>query len=364
MTMRAVLVLEDGTVFHGRTFGATGTIEGEVVFNTGMTGYQETLTDPSYRGQIVVMTYPMIGNYGVNTEDQEASTPHAHGLVVHEACRTPSNWRSQGTLADYMEAAHIVGIEGIDTRELTRRLRSQGTMRGVIAPADQPIERLVARAKAAASLSDQDLVAQVSVKEAFDFAPGDGPRVAVIDLGSKANIYRSLAQRGCGVRVFPARTAADDVLSWRPDGVLLSNGPGDPLAVPYAVETAQRLIGRVPVFGICLGHQVLALALGGTTYRLKYGHRGANHPVKDLETGRSYITSQNHGFAVSEEGLEERGLIVTHRNLNDGTVEGLRHKDLPVASIQYHPEASPGPRDSAYLFDRFVDSLRSPAGSA
>ena len=358
---RAFLALEDGSVYAGWSVGARVKVAGEVVFNTSMTGYQEMLTDPSYRGEIVVMTYPLIGNYGVNDEDLESEQPHPRGLVVSELCGSPSNFRARERLSDYLARHGVAGIEGVDTRALTRRLRERGTMRGVIAAGQVDPAFLVEEAKAAPDISSQDLVDEVCTRETYLFADGSGPRVTVVDYGVKANILRSLAERGCRVTVVSGRSGAAEVLATRPDGVVLSNGPGDPRSIPFAVEAVKELIGRVPLFGICLGHQVVGLAFGGEIYKLKYGHRGANHPVKETESGRVHITSQNHSFALREGSWSDPSLIVSHRNVNDGTVEGLRHRELPVWTVQYHPEASPGPRDSAYLFDQFVQGLSRPA---
>lgn len=358
---RAILALEDGSTYVGWSVGARGKAFGEVVFNTSMTGYQEMLTDPSYRGEIVAMTYPLIGNYGVNDEDLESLRPHPRGLVVSELCSDPSNFRSIAKLSDYLARHGVIGIEGVDTRALTRRLRERGTMRGVVATGEFDATTLVEEAKAAPDISSQDLISEVCTKEAYLFADGDGPRVTVVDYGVKTNILRSLAERGCRVMVVSGKSGAGEILATQPDGVVLSNGPGDPRSAPFAVEAAKELIGRVPLFGICLGHQILGLAFGGEIYKLKYGHRGANHPVKEVETGRVHITSQNHSFALREGSWSDPGVIVSHRNVNDGTVEGLRHRELPVWSVQYHPEASPGPRDSTYLFDRFVGALSRPA---
>jgi len=351
MAKRGYLALEDGTVLSGEPLGRVGEQSGEVVFNTGMTGYQEVLTDPSYAGQIVVMTYPLIGNYGVNAADCEARRSFVRGFVVHEACRAPSNWRQEKTLDEFLTDQGVVGLAGVDTRLLTRRLRRQGTMRGVIATNREDPGDLVEQARNSPSLSGQELVPQVAVREPFT-VPGPGPRVALLDFGAKENIMRRLQARGLEVVVMPPRTTAREVLALSCAGVVLSNGPGDPVDVPYAVATTRELLGLVPLFGICLGHQIMGLALGGTTYKLKFGHRGANHPVQDLESRRVYITSQNHGFAVAADSLHDP-VYVTHLNLNDRTVEGLAHRFLPVFSVQYHPEASPGPHDSDYLFDRF-----------
>lgn len=354
---RAVLALEDGSTFSGWSVGARGRTFGEVVFNTSMTGYQEMLTDPSYRGEIVAMTYPLIGNYGVNEEDLESVRPHPRGIVVSELCAAPSNFRSVEGLSVYLARHGVVAIEGVDTRSLTRRLRERGTMRGVLATGEVDVASLVAEAKAAPDLASQDLVGEVCTDEAYLFADGPGSRVTVVDFGLKRSILRSLAERGCRVTVVSGRSCAEEILATEPDGVILSNGPGDPRAVGSAVQTAKELLGRVPLFGICLGHQIVGLALGAEIFKLKYGHRGANHPVKEVETGRVHITSQNHSFAVKEGSWTDPAVLVSHRSVNDGTIEGLRHRELPVWTVQYHPEASPGPRDSVYLFDRFVESL-------
>jgi carbamoyl-phosphate synthase small subunit len=355
--MQAILALEDGTVFTGRAFGARGERWGEVVFNTAMTGYQEILTDPSYCGQIVVMTYPLIGNYGINREDFEAKKSYVRGFVVREECDRPSNWRASYRLSDFLAREGVVGISGIDTRALTCHLRNQGTMRGVLSTECHDPALLVEKAKQCPHLTGQELVPEVATKEIYTLE-GKGYRVVLIDLGSKLNIIRHLRERDCEVVVVPPTTTASEILALNPDGILLSNGPGDPVDVPYAIRTTRELIGKRPMFGICLGHQVIALALGAKTYKMKFGHRGANHPVKDLATGKVYITSQNHGFAVDAGSLAGLPVEVCHRNLNDGTVEGIRHKHLPLFSVQYHPEASPGPRESAYLFDQFIDLMQ------
>lgn len=351
--MSAILALEDGSIFKGKAFGARGQQWGEVVFNTGMTGYQEVLTDPSYCGQIVVMTYPLIGNYGVNREDFEAKRSYVRGFVVREDCGKPSNWRVSHTIEEFLSREGIIGISGIDTRALTRLLRNHGTMRGVLDATGADPEELVEKARQSPQLTGQELVPAVATRDIFT-VPGEGHRVVLIDFGAKMNIIRCLSQRGCEVVVVPPDTSAGAILSLNPAGIMLSNGPGDPTDVPYAVAAVRELIGKKPIFGICLGHQVMGLALGGKTYKLKFGHRGANHPVKDVVTGRVYITSQNHGFAVDADSLKGLDVTVSHYNLNDGTVEGIRHNYLPVSTVQYHPEASPGPRDSEYLFDNFM----------
>ncbi|MHB1418818.1 MAG: glutamine-hydrolyzing carbamoyl-phosphate synthase small subunit [Bacillota bacterium] len=355
--MLSVLVLEDGTVFQGQAFGYPGKTSGEVVFNTGMTGYQEVLTDPSYTGQIVTMTYPLIGNYGINEEDEESRGPKVRGLVVREFCSYPSNWRSTETLEDYLKRYRIPGIFGIDTRALTRKIRSHGTMRGVISSREEDVhnpEQLILEA-ASLTVNGPELVRAVTTPEAYHI-PGEGLRVAVLDFGIKQNILRVLRGIGCDLTVFPSRATVSEVLAVDPDGIFLSNGPGDPKDVPEAIETIKALVGKKPIFGICLGHQILGLAMGADTYKLKFGHRGSNHPVKDLASQRVYITSQNHGYAIKAETLPE-SLAVTHVNLNDGTVEGMTHRELPIYSVQYHPEAAPGPEDSRYLFDRFMENM-------
>ncbi len=366
----ALLALADGRVFRGLTCGAGGEASGEVVFNTSMTGYQEILTDPSYRGQMVCMTYPLIGNYGISPEDAESRRPWVNGFIVKEACGYPSNWRGRMRLEDYLREHGIVAIQGIDTRALTRHLRDHGAQEGIISTVEADADRLVERARALPGLAGRDLVSEVSVTEphgwdqgTWDLARGyTAPpeprfRVEAFDSGIKQNILRQLSSLGCGVTVVPARTPAEAVLEMRPHGVFLSNGPGDPEAVPYLVESVRGLVGRTPIFGICLGNQILGLALGGRTYKLKFGHHGANHPVRDLSTGRVEITAQNHGFSVDPTSVAKLGLDETHVNLNDGTSEGMRHRELPIFSVQYHPEASPGPHDAHYLFHRFIDLM-------
>jgi carbamoyl-phosphate synthase small subunit len=368
----ALLVLRDGRVFRGHPLGAEGETHGEVIFNTAMSGYQEILTDPSYRGQIVTMTYPMIGNYGINEEDVESARPWANGLIVKEASACPSSWRGRVRLDDYLRAHGLVGLSGIDTRALTRHLRDQGAQDGLISTADLDVERLRQRARALPGLVGRDLVAEVTASAPFTWKDGEWDlargyvappparfSVVAFDAGIKFNILRQLRTAGCDVTVVPASTRAEAVLERKPDGVFVSNGPGDPEGVPYLIEAVRKLIGRVPVFGICLGHQILGLAAGGRTYKLPFGHHGANHPVKDLATGKVEITSQNHGFAVDPASLAGRGWEPTHHNLNDNTCEGLRHVELPVFSVQYHPEASPGPHDANYLFHRFTALMES-----
>ncbi len=372
----ALLALADGRVFRGEACGATGEAAGEVVFNTSMTGYQEILTDPSYRGQIVCMTYPLIGNYGVNPEDVESRQPWVDGLIVKEACAFPSSWRGRMTLDAYMRAHGLVSIQGIDTRALTRHLRDHGAQEGIISTVEPDPARLVERARARPGLIGRDLVSEVSVDRAHEWSEGTWdlgrgylppptPRFTVVayDSGIKHNILRQLASLGCAVRVVPADTPAAAILERQPDGVFLANGPGDPEAVPYLVESVRGLIGRLPIFGICLGNQILGLAFGGATYKLKFGHHGANHPVRDLLSGRVEITAQNHGFAVDPASTARFGLEETHVNLNDGTSEGMRHTELPIFSVQYHPEASPGPHDAHYLFQRFIDLMSSQKGA-
>lgn len=344
------LILEDGSVFQGMLASGNNAV-GEVVFNTGMTGYQEVLTDPSYCGQIVTMTYPLIGNYGVADIFEQARQSFVRGFVISELCGQPSSWQAQDSLVSYLKARNIPCIYGVDTRAITRRIRSHGTMKGVIVRGDAQDSEI-------ADLFDRPpfvkVVEEVTTKEVYRIA-GDGPHIAVMDFGIKRNILNSMAKAGCQLTVFPAHTSAEDVLAINPDGIFLSNGPGDPKDAP--VETVRQLVGKKPVFGICLGHQLLALALGGNTYKLKFGHRGSNHPVKDVATGRVYITSQNHGYAIEEKSLAALDVTVTHRAVNDETIEGMRHNRLPVFSVQYHPEAAPGPDDSTYLFEDFMKLL-------
>lgn len=365
---RALLALEDGSVYAGRAFGHMGgEATGEVVFNTSLCGYQEVLTDPSYAGQIVTMTYPHIGNYGVNRHDDESARPQVAGFVVREIAAMASSWRAEQTLERWLEEHRVAGICELDTRALTRHLRTAGAQRGVISTGVDDPDALVARARASRSMVGLDLAREVTCERPWRFEqdPGQHPfRVVAYDFGIKRNILRRLAAAGCDVMVVPARTSADEALSLQPDGIFLSNGPGDPEPVTYAVEAARRLMELKPVFGICLGHQILGLACGGRTYKLKFGHRGGNHPVQHLPSGRVEITAQNHGFAVDPSLFEKPELVLTHVNLNDGTVEGFRHRDLPVMSVQYHPEASPGPHDSRYLFGEFVELMRAQRGQS
>ncbi|KPK62565.1 MAG: carbamoyl phosphate synthase small subunit [Planctomycetes bacterium SM23_32] len=357
--MKGYLALEDGRVFEGESFAAEGANDGEIVFNTSMTGYQEVLTDPSYKGQIVAMTYPLIGNYGANADDVESAGPQVEGFVVREYCPYPSNFAAEWSLADYLIRHDIIALTEVDTRALTRHVRVAGAMRAVVAAGDHEPDALVERARASPGLIGRDLVREVTCREPYVFAEGraDALHVVVYDFGVKLNILRCLADMGFRVTVLPAGASARDALAHEPDGVLLSNGPGDPEGVPYAVETTRALIGHKPVFGICLGHEFLGLALGGRMRKLKFGHRGANHPVKDLRTGEIDITCQNHSFNVEMDSLDPAEIEITHVNLNDMTAAGLRHRSLPVASVQYHPEASAGPHDARHLFETFKEMM-------
>jgi carbamoyl-phosphate synthase small subunit len=355
----AILYLEDGTSFRGRSLKETGETAGEAVFNTAMTGYQEVLTDPSYTGQIVVMTYPLIGNYGVNDEDVESDRIHVKGFVVKEFCRRPSNWRAKKSLTDYLNANKIIAIEGVDTRALTRHLRISGAMKAIISTEDFDPRSLKAKLESMPSMEGMDFVKDVSTAKKYIWK-AQGPRrykIAAIDCGIKFNILRILASLGCEVHVFPAKSPAKDIMAIKPDGIFLSNGPGDPAVVTYVIDTVKELLGKKPLFGICLGNQILGLALGGKTYKLKFGHHGANHPVKDFEGNCIAVTSQNHGFCVDMKSLNLEDVEVIHTNLNDRSVEGIRHKGYGAFSIQYHPEASPGPHDARYLFKKFIEEI-------
>jgi carbamoyl-phosphate synthase small subunit len=374
---KSVLALEDGSIYRGYSFAADGGASGEVVFNTSMTGYQEILTDPSYRGQIVTMTYPLIGNCGVNEEDAESSKVQVAGFVIKELSGIPSSWRKQGGLESYLRDQGVPGLLGIDTRALVRKLRNAGVMRGVISPEGESAAELTRRARAIPGFDTQDLVGEVTTSEPYFWdrpeirVPGPAPEprapdkvVVVYDFGVKQNILRMLVSRGCRVMVVPANTPAAEALARSADGILLSNGPGDPQAATHAVEIVKELVGKVPLMGICLGHQILGLALGGTTYKLKFGHRGGNQPVMDLATSKVEITSQNHGYAVDMDSLADKPVTVSHINLNDRTVEGMWSEELRCFSIQYHPEASPGPHDASYLFGRFIDQMTTGNGAS
>lgn len=370
---KAILALEDGSVFEGRSFGFPGEKSGELVFNTSMTGYQEILTDPSYKGQIVIMTYPLIGNYGVNEADMESRDSKVEGFVIKENSSLHSNWRADSSLSDYLISHRIMGVEGMDTRALTKHIREKGAMKAILSTEELDPGRLIENAKASPGLIGRDLVKEVTCDKSYQWTETNDAQflshhlppftlhsrlnVVVMDFGVKFNILRSLRDWGCEVTVLPASATTESVLSRKPDGILLSNGPGDPEGVPYAIENVRRLIGKKPIFGICLGHQLLGLALGGKTFKLKFGHRGGNQPVKDLPTGKVHITSQNHGFAVDPHSLNPEEIELTQINLNDRTLEGMRHKKLPIFSVQYHPEASPGPQDTQDLFGEFVKMM-------
>ena len=375
MTMtKAILYLEDGRTFLGESCGAQGETTGEVVFNTSLSGYQEVITDPSYKGQIVTMTYPLIGNYGINEEDSESERPQVEGLVVRELCPFPSSWRSKQPLDEYLNDYGILGIQGIDTRALTKHIRDAGAQLGIISTIDFDPKSLGAKLEKAPPYVGHDFVKEVTCREPFDWKEGtwtfpksdkkplksmeDRFNVIVYDYGVKRNILRHLVDEACNVTVVPASFSAEEVLGMRPHGVCLSNGPGDPAVLPYVIDNVKKLIGKLPIMGICLGHQILGLALGGKTYKLKFGHRGGNQPVKDLTTGKVAITAQNHGFCVDLETLDTREVFLTHINLNDQTLEGFQHKQLPIFSVQYHPEASPGPHDASYLFKQFRELMK------
>ncbi len=358
--MKALIALEDGTVFEGTSFGAEGEKEGEIVFNTSMTGYQEIMTDPSYKGQIVTMTYPLIGNYGVNEEDVESAGPKVEGFIVREFSKITSNYRSTDNLLNYFRKHNIIAIEEVDTRALTKHLRVRGAMKGMISTLDLNPKSLVEKAINSKGIVGRDLVQEVTCRAPYVYGGEDGEfRCVVMDYGVKINIPRMLKREGCHVTVAPARTKAEDILAMKPHGVLLSNGPGDPEAVTYAIEEIRKLLGKVPIFGICLGQQLLGLAYGGNTYKLKFGHRGANQPIKDLQTGRVHITSENHGFAVDVDSIKKEPIRVTHVNLNDNTIEGMEHQVYPIFSVQFHPEASPGPHDTYGLFRKFRNMMES-----
>ena len=371
--MKALLVLADGKIYEGEHFGSEGEVEAEIVFNTSMSGYQEIITDPSYYSQMVVMTYPLIGNYGINPEDFESDRPHLSGLIIKELSKVQSNWRSRGSLQDFLKDNNVFGIQGIDTRALTRRIREKGAQQAILSTDTSNPERLIEKARRSPGLTGKDLVKEVTCQKAYDWNESewimqsgktqlekiaDRPfNVIVYDFGVKRNILRKLTRAGCKVKVVPATTPADEVLATNPDGVFLSNGPGDPAAVSYGIDNVKAILGKVPVFGICLGHQILSLALKGKTYKLRFGHHGGNQPVIDVKSGKVEITSQNHGFAV-EQNCFDKDVDITSLNLNDGTVEGIQHKNWPVFSVQYHPEASPGPQDSEHLFDKFVNMMK------
>ena len=356
--MKRLLILEDGSVYEGEGFGSSRYQMGELVFNTGMSGYQEVLSDLSYCGQIVMMTYPMIGNYGINCDDFERLDQAVFGIVVRECCEAPSNFRSEYTLDEFLKQKDIPGLSGVDTRAITRKLRNSGTMRAIMADEGADVEAIVAMLRSSELMHDQ--VARVSTKNAFPI-PNRGKRVVLIDFGAKNGIIRELSCRNCDLTVVPYDTSAKEILAMKPDGVMLSNGPGDPKDVPVAIETIRELMGQVVIFGICLGHQLISLASGANTVKLKFGHRGCNHPVMNLANGKVEMTSQNHGYAVEEASLKDTDLVMTHQALNDKSVEGVRHSKYPIFSVQYHPEASPGPEDSNYLFDQFMELMEKEA---
>lgn len=367
---KAILAIEDGTIAEGIAVGTPGTIFGEIVFNTGMTGYQEIYTDPSYAGQVVMLTYPLIGNYGATDLDMESCKPFVRGIIMRELCEKPGSWRRRYSLADFLERFKITGIAGLDTRMLTRHIRSHGAMRCGIS-SELGSKELLEAVRNSPEITGQDLVSEVTTRKPFEFellsVPKEDHRdypekkwshnIVLIDVGTKINIPRSLVRRGCKVTIVPAFETAENILARNPDGVMISNGPGDPKDSPYVIDTMKNLVGKLPILAVCLGHQIISLALGADTYKLKFGHRGSNQPVKDIERNRVVVTSQNHGYAVSEEGLEKLGLRVSHRNVNDGTVEGVAHEEYPFISVQFHPEASPGPMDSRYLFDEYLEMV-------
>lgn len=369
--MKAILLLEDGTIFRGNSFGAKAAKAGEVVFNTSMTGYQEILTDPSYHEQIVTMTYPLIGNYGINPQDSESRKIFVSGFIVKENCQYPSNWRNKISLSDYLKKNNIIALEGIDTRKLVKHIRTKGAMRGIISSDELNIKKLTEKLNGYPGLVGRDIVKNVTAKKSYkwdkgvidvlnenkELKPPKKYRVIAYDFGMKLNILRLLRSFGCDVTVVPASTPAKEVLAKKPDGVFLSNGPGDPEPLEYAIDNIGQLLGKIPIFGICLGHQLLAMALGGKSYKLKFGHRAANHPVMNLKTGQIEVTSQNHGFCIDLDSLKDKNVELTHINLNDNTLEGFACKDKNAFSVQYHPEASPGPHDSAYLFETFNEMM-------
>ncbi len=366
MIRPALLALEDGAHFRGLSFGKAGECDGEVVFNTSMMGYPEILTDPSYRGQMVCMTYPLVGNYGITDQDFESRKIFLSGFIVKENSRIASNWRSRRTLADFLKDHNILGVEGIDTRRLVKHIRQSGAMKGVLSTVDLDPKSLVEKAKASPGLIGRDLVREVTGDKPYEWSeplPDNEPKgpefkVAALDYGIKYNILRGLVSHGCKVTVLPATTKAEQVLAYEPDGIFLSNGPGDPAALPHIVDEVKKMLGKRPIFGICLGHQILGQALGGNTFKLKFGHHGGNQPVMRLDTRQVEITAQNHGFAVDVDSIKDHPVELTHVNLNDNTLEGMAHKELPVFSVQYHPEAAPGPHDSRYLFERFAEMMR------
>lgn len=353
--MMGLLYLEDGSVYEGKGFGKVGTSVGELVFNTSMTGYEEILTDPSYAGQVINMTYPLIGNYGVNTVEKESSKVYAKGFIVKNICENPSNYRSEGSLQEMLKKMEVVGIYDLDTRSITKKIRNSGAMKCVISNDETSIDEI--KKILEKTQLKNNFMDEVSTKEVIKI-DGTGPKVALIDFGAKANIIRNLRERKCEIVIFPYNTSYEQVMSIKPQGVLLSNGPGDPKTALEGISLVKRLINNVPLFGICLGHQILALALGGDTYKMKFGHRGGNHGVYDKEIKKAFITSQNHGYAVDAESLKNKNVKITHINLNDSTVEGISHSSLPVFSVQFHPEGAPGPTDASYLFDKFIRNMK------
>lgn len=354
--MKGILYLEDGTVYMGKGFGKSGTSVGELVFNTSMTGYQEILTDPSYAGQVITMTYPLIGNYGVNSFAWESKKSFARGFVVKSISNTPSNYTCENSIDEMLKSMNVVGIYGVDTRSITKKIRNNGALKCVISTEELSISRLEEYLKN--GQYDEDYMEEVSSKRIINIK-NEGPKIALMDFGAKNNIINNLKKRNCDITIFPYNATYEKIMDIKPDGVLLSNGPGDPKSVECAIKTVKKIITKIPTFGICLGHQILALAVGGDTYKMKFGHRGGNHGVYDIQRDRAYITSQNHGYAVDELSIEKNGMVVTHRNLNDNTIEGMQHKELPVFSVQFHPEGAPGPEDTSYLFDKFMGLMKS-----